>query len=193
MIGLNCMRYTSTEFMWEWKTYLANDNLLFCFLTPIQHYVNITGFTGNTRPAKFNKYSCVIKNLYQDNNFVWISMIFLAFSWYHQNNLAKINRKCLTNNNLWSESKVSQGFMSLGPFWTELNLKTAFFWVFRTYICSNWESNIKSNIFWASETPNTFLYHISSYLIWNMSNTNHTPHSCLLLPNFYGVGQSDIG
>ena len=138
-------------------------------------------------------YSCVIKNLYQNNNFVSIFIIFLKFSWYHQNNLAKVNRKCLTKNNLWSKSKVSQGFMSLGPFLTELNLKTAFFCVFKTYTCSNWESNIKSNIFWASETPITFLYHISSHLIWNISNTNRTPHSCLLPPNFYGVGQSDIG
>ena len=121
------------------------------------------------------------------------SWSFFKFSWYHQNNLAKINLKCLTKNNLWSKSKFSQGFMSLGPFLTELNLKTSFFCVFKTYSCSNWESNIKPSIFWASEKPITSIYHISNQLIiWNISNTNRTPHSHLLPPNFYGVGQSDI-
>ena len=64
----------------------------------------------------------------------------------------------------WSRSKVSQGFMSLGPFLTELNLKIAgVFCVYKTYTSSNWESNIKSNIFWASETPICSIYHIRGH------------------------------
>ena len=113
MVGLNCMRHTSAEFLWGlkhiWKT-------ITCYsLSLLLSNITLTLLVLQGTPDWLNSinYSCVIKNLYQNNNFVSIFMIFFKFSWYHRNNLTKINRKCHMKNNLWSKSKVLQVFMSL--------------------------------------------------------------------------------
>ena len=54
MAGLNYLRRTSVEFMWKLKIYFKNNNVLLCFFTPIQNYINIIILVGKTRLAKFN-------------------------------------------------------------------------------------------------------------------------------------------
>ena len=56
-----------------------------------------------------------------------------------------------------------------------------------------WESNIKSNIFWASETAITSIYYISSHLIiWNISNTKRIPTLASYLRFFMGLANQTL-
>ena len=57
----------------------------------------------------------------------------------------------------------------------------------------NRESNVKLNIYWVSETPISPISHILNHLIiWNISNINLTPNSCLPLQIFMGLANQTL-